>query len=162
MILPTEPRLALQVQQGFPLIKAQLATTGPIHHLQKPTLSHIMALFLKETSQPLGQIDYFGSLPQGVCVWQWSRSSFFPELIQTLIMSLPFLFTVPPAAPSFKSLQNGRLLMWYPTQYCLKPMDPCYCKGVVHDHENHWSHHIPHHSEADSLMNSPLKAQLTF
>ena len=28
------------------------------------------------------------------------------------------------------------------TRYCLKPMDPCYCKGVAHDHENHWSHHV--------------------
>lgn len=43
-------------------------TTDPTHHLQKLTLSHSMAPFLKETSQPLGQNDYFGSLPHGVCV----------------------------------------------------------------------------------------------
>lgn len=69
VILSTESRLALQVRQGFPLTQAQLATAGPTHHLQKPTLSHIMALFLKETSQPLEQIDCFGSLPHGVCVY---------------------------------------------------------------------------------------------
>lgn len=65
--LSMKPRLTLHTRQGLPLTNAQLATTGPTHHLQKPTRPQYGTIF-QGNQQLLGQIDYFGSLPYGVCV----------------------------------------------------------------------------------------------
>ena len=80
-----EPRLTLQVQQRFPLTKAQLATLGPTRHLQKSTLSHSMAPFLKEIASHLGKLITLYPFHMR-CVWLCRRNSFFPELIHTVVM----------------------------------------------------------------------------
>lgn len=43
-----------------------------------------------------------------------------------------------------------------------KPMDLYNCKEIAHDHENYWSHHIPHYSEVYGLMKWPIKGSANF
>lgn len=112
---------------------------------------------ISQGDQPLWQIDYFGSFPHGVWGMQFilARADSYSEYEFGLpIHSFPMSTTI-------QKFTNGHIVTWYPTKYCLKPMDPFYCKGVAYDNENCW-HHIPHHVKADSLMKWSMKGPANF
>lgn len=146
-----EARLTLQVQQGFLLAEAQLAATDPTHHLQKPILSHSMAPFLKETNQPLGQNDYFGSLPHGVGVTVGQQ---FILSRTDSYSSYEFAFPIhrSPGRTTIQEFTKLSSIDKVSHIVLLKTNGLCYCKGAARDHENQWSHYMLRHSEADSLM----------
>jgi transposase InsO family protein len=153
-------------QHRLPLTKADLATAAAECQIcpeQRPTLSPRYGI-IPRGDQPATwwQVDYIGPLPL------WKRQCFVLTGVDTYS---GYGFAFPARNASAKTTIRG-LIECHMHHHGI-PHSIVSEQGThftdrevqqwAHDHEIHWSYHVPHHPEADGLIerwNGPLKTQL--